>query len=398
MALTDTAIKQAKPSEKARRLFDALGLYLEISPAGGKWWRLKYRIDGKEKRLSLGTYPAVTLVQARRTRDEARALLANGVDPSTDRKETKRQASVAANDSFEAVAREWHKSWSATRTPKHAAQVIQRLEVDVFPEIGPVPVKKVTAPMLLAIAKKVEARGANDLARRAFQNAGQVLRYAVGHGLVDQNVAAQVRPGDVLQPVKERHFARLDARDIPELLAKIDAYDGYPRTRMALRLIALTFVRTSELINAEWAEFDLKAKLWRIPPERMKANLPHIVPLSRQSIEVIEAIRESGSRGDVLFPGERDHERCMSNNTILGALYRMGYRGRMTGHGFRGVASTILHEQGHRHDLIELQLAHQERDKISAAYNFATYLPQRAEMMQSWADHLDSLRAMSMPE
>ena len=176
MALTDTAIKQAKPSEKARRLFDALGLYLEISPAGGKWWRLKYRIDGKEKRLSLGTYPAVTLVQARRTRDEARALLANGVDPSTDRKETKRQASVAANDSFEAVAREWHKSWSATRTPKHAAQVIQRLEVDVFPEIGAVAVKKVTAPMLLAIAKKVEARGANDLARRAFQNAGQVLR------------------------------------------------------------------------------------------------------------------------------------------------------------------------------------------------------------------------------
>jgi integrase len=206
-------------------------------------------------------------------------------------------------------------------------------------------------------------------------------------------VAAQVKPGDVLQPKQERHFSRLDARDIPELLARIDAYDGYPRTRLAMRLMTLTFVRTSELIGARWEEFDFKAKLWRIPEERMKARDPHIVPLARQTLKVLDEIRDTGALGEVLFPGERDHERCMSNNTILFALYRMGYRGRMTGHGFRGVASTILHEQGHRHDLIELQLAHQERDKVSAAYNFATYIPQRAEMMQAWADHLDEMRA-----
>lgn len=392
MPLTDTAIKQAKPAEKARKLSDAQGLYLEVSPAGGKWWRLKYRIAGKEKRLSLGTYPDVSLQAARRARDEARELIAQGIDPSAERKEAKRQAAVAANDSFEAVAMEWHKNWKTSRTEKHAGQVLQRLEADILPSIGALPISKVTAPMLLEIAKKVEARGAHDLARRAFQVAGQVLRYAVGHGLIEQNVAAQVKPGDVLLPKKERHFARLDVRDIPELLRKIDVYDGYPRTRLALQFITLTFVRTTELIEARWDEFDLKAKLWRIPEERMKARMPHIVPLSRQSLQVLEEIRSTGATGDVLFPGERDHERCMSNNTILGALYRMGYRGRMTGHGFRGVASTILHEQGHRHDLIELQLAHQERDKVSAAYNFATYIPQRAEMMQAWADHLDELR------
>ena len=393
MPLTDTAIKQAKPGEKTRKISDSLGLYLEVAPSGGKWWRLKYRIAGKEKRLSLGTYPDVSLQAARRARDEAREVIAQGIDPSAERKEAKRQAAVAANDSFEAVAREWHKNWKTSRTEKHAGQVLQRLEADIFPSIGTLPISKVTAPMLLDLAKKVEARGAHDLARRAFQVAGQVLRYAVGHGLIEQNVAAQVKPGDVLKPKKERHFARLDVRDIPELLIRIDAYDGYPRTRLALRLMTLTFVRTTELIEARWDEFDLKAKLWRIPEERMKARMPHIVPLSRQTLQVLEEIRDTGAVGEVLFPGERDHERCMSNNTILGALYRMGYRGRMTGHGFRGVASTILHEQGHRHDLIELQLAHQERDKVSAAYNFATYLPQRAEMMQAWADHVDTLRA-----
>lgn len=391
MPLTDTAIKNAKASDKPRRLFDANGLYLEVAPSGGKWWRYKYRFAGKEKRLSLGTYPEVSLKEARDRRDEARKLIADGIDPSAERKAAKLRIAAAPNDSFEAVAREWWKAWSTTRTPKHADQVLRRMETDIFPEIGSLSVTKIKAPMLLAMAKKVEQRGANDLARRAFQNAGQVLRYAVGHGLIEHNPAASVRPSDVLKPKVERNLARVDPRDVPELLRKIDVYDGHPRTRIALQLMALTFVRTSELINARWDEFDLDAKQWRIPAERMKMKTPHIVPLSRQGLQLLDALKPM-TRGQWLFPGERDHDKPMSNNTILYALYRMGYHSRMTGHGFRGVASTILHELGHRHDLIEIQLAHQERNKVSAAYNHAQYVAQRSVMMQDWADHLDVLR------
>ena len=391
MPLTDTAVKNAKPGVKPVKIFDAHGLYLEVSPSGGKWWRLKYRIGGKEKRLSLGIYPETSLKMAREKREAARALLAEGHDPSEVRKATKARQAAAADDAFETIAREWWKNWATTRTARHADQVLKRLEADVFPAIGALPVGKINAPMLLAMAKKVEARGANDLARRAYQVAGQVLRYAVGHGFIDHNPAASVRPGDVLKPKVTRNLARLDPREVPELLRKIDAYDGHARTRLAMRLMALTFVRTSELIGARWDEFDLEAKQWRIPAERMKMKTPHIIPLSRQTLALLDELRPLGN-GGLLFPGERDHEKPMSNNTILFALYRMGYHSRMTGHGFRGVASTILHELGHRHDLIELQLAHQERNKVSAAYNHATYLPQRAKMMQAWADHIDVLR------
>lgn len=391
MPLTDTALRNAKPSPKTRKLFDGNGLYLEITPTGSRWWRLKYRIAGKEKRLSLGTYPDVSLKLARERREAARALIANGVDPSEERKSAKARQSAAANDSFEIIAREWWKNWSTTRSSKHAQQVLRRMEVDLFPEIGALSVTKIKAPMLLAMAKKIEARGANDLARRAFQVAGQVLRYAVGHGFIEHNPSTSVRPGDVLKPKIERNLARLDPREVPELLRKIDVYEGHIRTRMAMQLMALTFVRTSELIGARWEEFDLEAKQWRIPAERMKMKTPHIVPLSRQSMKVLEKLKPL-SGGVLLFPGERDHEKPMSNNTILYALYRMGYHSRMTGHGFRGVASTILHEIGQRHDLIEIQLAHQERNRVSAAYNHAQYVSQRAVMMQAWADHLDAIR------
>ncbi len=392
MALTDAAIKNAKPGPKPLKLFDGGGMYLEVAPSGGKWWRLKYRHEGKEKRLSLGTYPETGLKAAREKADAARALLAGGRDPSEARKAEKARKAAAADDSFEVVARQWWASWSTTRTKKHADQVLRRLESDVFPEIGALPVSKIKAPMLLALSKKVEKRGANDLARRAFQVAGQVLRYAVGHGLIEFNPATSVRPSDVLKPKVERNLARLEPPEVPELLRKIDAYDGYPRTRLAIQLMALTFVRTSELIAARWSEFDLEAKQWRIPAERMKMKAPHIVPLSTQAVALLKALQEMDTGAELLFPGERDHQKPMSNNTILFALYRMGYHGRMTGHGFRGVASTILHELGQRHDLIEIQLAHQERNKVSAAYNHAKYVPQRAVMMQAWADHLDALR------
>lgn len=392
MALTDTAIRNAKPAAKPVKMFDGGGLYLLVQPTGGKLWRHKYRFGGTEKLLSLGAYPQIGLKDARARRDEARELLAKGVDPAQVRKDEKQARAVAASNAFEAVARAWWEQWSPTRSAKHADQVLRRLETDVFPEIGSTPVSAITAPQLLAVSLKIEKRGAIDIAKRAYQTCGQVLRYAVAHGLAERNPATDVKPGDALKSARKENYARVDVKEVPELLRRIYTYDGSPYTCSALRIMALTFVRTSELIGARWDELDLEAAEWRIPAERMKMKTPHIVPLSKQAVAELHELGKLRAGRDLLFPGERDHAKPMSNNTILFALYRMGYHSRMTGHGFRGIASTILHELGHRHDLIELQLAHQERNQVSAAYNHATYLPQRRKMMQAWADHLDALR------
>jgi integrase len=394
MPLTDAACRSAKcPQDKPRARFaDSLGLYLEVLPAGGKYWRLKYRHGGKEKRLGLGVYPKVSLAEARKARDQAREHTAAGRDPSQLRQEQKRAQAASFGSSFEAVARAWHANWKEARSPRHADYVIRRLEADVFPELGAVPVAEITAARLVRMAKKIEGRGALDIARRAMQTCGQVLRYAVAHDLAERNPAADIKPSDVLKSRTKENYARLDVKELPELLRKMHAYQGTPYTRFAVQLMALTFVRTGELIGATWDEFDLDASEWRIPARRMKMRTPHVVPLSRQAVDLLRCLHELRRLSPLLFPGERDHEKPMSNNTILGALKRMGYRGRMTGHGFRGIASTALHEQGWRHDLIELQLAHQERDDISAAYNWATYLPERRKMMQAWADYLDAMR------
>lgn len=395
MPLTEVLCKGAAcPGDRPRlRLADAGGLYLEVHPAGGKHWRWKYRYAGKEKRLSLGTYPSVTLAKARLARDAARRTLADGNDPVQAKSDAKLAQRLRLGTSFEAVARAWFEDWKGPRSPRHADYVLRRLESDVFPVLGRKPVGEVTAPQLLAMAKRIESRGAIDIAKRALQTCGQILRYAVAHGQLERNPAADVKPSDALKPRRKTNYARLDAKEVPTLLRKIDAYQGTPTTRLAMMLMALTFVRTGELIGARWGEFDLEGAEWRIPPERMKMRTPHIVPLSRQAVEVLATLKEQ-RRGvtDLLFPGERDHEKPMSNNTILKALERMGYKGRMTGHGFRGIASTVLHELGHRHDVIELQLAHLERNSVSAAYNHATYLKERRELMQAWADHLDRLR------
>jgi len=392
MPLTDTAIRAAKPAEKPRKLFDGEGLYLEIAPSGGKWWRLKYRWVGREKRLSLGTYPEVTLLEARRRRDDAKRTLAEGADPSAERQSQKMAANAAAGNTFETVARAWHVSWKRTRTQKHAAQVLRRLELDVFPKLGSMPITSIKAPDLVAMAKAVEKRGAHDLARRAIQISGQVFRYAIGHGLAEHNPARDIEPSDVLQPVVEHNYARVAPERLPVLLQAINRYDGHERTRLALHLMSLAFLRTSELIGARWREFDLDGQRWTVPAGRMKMPTPHIVPLARQAVEVLRSLKDAGTGDELLFPGNTDHEKPISNNTLLFALYRMGFKGEMTGHGFRGVASTALHEMGMEHAHIELQLAHQERDRVSAAYNYAKYLPQRAKMMQAWADHLDTVR------
>lgn len=399
MALTDTACKNAKcaPDRVRERLADSGGLYLEVVPSGGKHWRWKYRFGGKEKRLAIGAYPGVSLAQARRARDDARDVLHAGTDPVQSKKDAKSAKRLAHGTTFEAVARAWFEHWRGPaadqhKSERHSDYVLRRLESDVFPELGKRPVSEVTAPHLLAMAKKIESRGALDIAKRALQTCGQVFRYAVAHGIIERNPAADVKPADALMPRKKKNYARIDAKELPELLRKMRSYKGSPYTRLALELIALTFVRTSELIEAPWSEFDLDAAEWRIPAERMKMDSPHIVPLPRQAVDLLRSLYEIRGLSGLLFQGERDHEKPMSNNTILGALKRMGYAGRMTGHGFRGVASTILHEQGFDHMHIELQLAHQERNAVSAAYNFATYLPQRRKMMQAYADHLDELR------
>lgn len=371
---------------------DGQGLYLEVTEAGGKYWRMKYRHGGKEKRLALGVYPDVSLAHARKARDQARESLAKGDDPAQLKREAKLTRAMNDANTFELVARQWHAHWKGPKSPRHVDYVLRRLEADVFPALGGRPVASVTAPALLAMAKGIEARGAVDIAKRSLQTCGQIMRYAVAHGLIERNPAADVKPSDALKPQKKENYARLDAKEMPELLRKIEAYQGTPHTRLAMKLMALTFVRTGELIAARWDEFDIEARQWRIPAERMKMKTPHIVPLAPQAVEVLQILQTASNGRALLFPGERDHEKPMSNNTILKALERMGYKGRMTGHGFRGMASTMLHEQGHAHHLIELQLAHQERDQVSAAYNHALYLADRAAMMAAWADTLDKLR------
>jgi len=379
--LTDTQVRSAKPGERPRRIADQRGLYLQVDPRGGRYWRFNYRFKGKQKTLALGVYPDVSLAKARLRLSEARELLADGIDPSVRKKEV--------GKTFEAVAREWHARWSAHLHGRYADYVLKRLEDDVFPSIGGLAPAEISTSAFRDVVTKIEARGALEIARRVLQKCGQIMRYAVAHDYATRNPVVDVRPSDILRPRKRRHYPRVDAKELPTLLNAIDTYVGSEHTRLALKLMALTFVRTSELIGARWVEFDLVVSRWEIPAERMKMKTPHVVPLSRQAISVLGQLRAISFSRDLVFPGDVNPEKPMSGNTILFALYRMGYRGRMTGHGFRGVASTILHEQAWPHAHIELQLAHQERDAISAAYNHALYLEPRAKMMQAWADYLD---------
>jgi integrase len=393
MKLTDPVIKAAKPQEKAYPLADGEGLVLHVQPSGAKWWRFRYRFAGKAQMLSLGVYPDISLKAARLERDRLKDLVKKGINPSQNRQEEKLAAKLVIENSFETVARLWWADWKPARTQHYTRNVMTRLEADIFPAIGAKPVTEITAPLLLMVVKKIEARGALDIAKRALQTCGQVMRYAVAHGLAERNPAADVKPSDVLKAHKKTNYARLGVKELPELLRKIDEYDGQPLTRLALQLMSRTFVRTGELIGARWEEFDLSARMWRIPAERMKMKTEHLVPLSDQSLQILEALHKLSGHRPLLFPSERGEGKSMSNNTILYALYRMGYHSRMTGHGFRGIASTILHEQGYNHEHIELQLAHMPRSAVSASYNHALYLEQRISMMQQWSNYLDSIKA-----
>jgi integrase len=396
--LSDTAVRKATPKPIAYRLTDGRGLFLLVTPSGGKLWRWKYRHLGSEKLMSFGGYPDVSLLDARERHSAARRVLASGTDPMEQRKAQKVAARLGDTSSFRAVALLWFEHWRADKSAQHVKTTGRRLEADVFPRLGTRPIDEIEAPELVQMAKAIEARGVGDLARRLLETAGQIFRYAIAHGHAKRNPAADIRPGDVLKPTRSVNLARVDAKELPALLKGIEVYRGKVTTRLALKLMALTFVRTSELIGARWDEFDLDVRgrmgeidtaglRWNIPAERMKMKTPHIVPLSTQALEVLELLRSVTGGGELLFPGE--HQGTMSKNTILEALNRMGYGGVMTGHGFRGLASTLLHEQGWSHDWIELQLAHAPRNAVSAAYNHALYLEGRAKMMQAWGDFLE---------
>lgn len=390
MPLSDTAVRSAKSRDRAYKLTDERGLHLHVTAQGSKLWRWAYRFDGKQKLMALGQYPDVSLAQAREGREAARKLLASGTDPMAQRKADKVARRLAVEHSFAAIARIWWESWKSARSASHVDYVWRRLEADVIPAIGARPIAEIEAPELVAMMKAIERRGALDIAKRALQTTSQIFRYAVAHGMATRNPAADIRPSDVLATRKKENYARIEAKELPALLRKIEMYQGAPTTRAAIKLMAMTFVRTSELIGARWDEFDLTHRRWDIPAERMKMKTPHIVPLSTQAVNLLRSLHTLTGHSALLFPGERDHEKPMSNNTILGALDRMGYKGRMTGHGFRGIASTLLHEQGWPHEHIELQLAHQERNRVSASYNHALYLQARAKMMQAWSDFLDT--------
>jgi integrase len=389
MGLSDTAIKHARSAEKPYKLTDGKGLFLLVAPSGGKLWRWKYRFEGKEKLMPLGAYPDVSLAEACRRHAEARTLLASGSDPMAERKAEKETVAQTSENPFSEIAALWFEHWRVNKSSRHVDATRRRLEANVYPMIGDKPIALIEPPELVAMVKAIEARGACDLAKRALETAGQVFRYAVAHGYTRRNPVAEFKPSDVLRPTRKVNLARVDASELPALLRAIEVYRGKVVTRLAMKLLALTFVRTCELIGARWVEFDCEARRWNIPGVRVKMNTPHIVPLSRQTIEVLEMLKTVTGAGDLLFPGNRDPGKPMSNNTILLALDRMGYRGRQTGHGFRGLASTILHEQGYNHEHIELQLAHAPRNAVSAAYNHALYLEPRVRMMQGWADFLE---------
>ncbi|MGA9667212.1 MAG: integrase arm-type DNA-binding domain-containing protein [Gallionella sp.] len=394
MTLTDTAIKNAKPGAKPVKMFDERGLFLIVAPSGGKWWRLKYRFDGKEKQISLGIYPDVSLKDARQRRDDARKLLANSIDPGENRKAVKATKTERAANSFEVTAREWFSKKSKGWAASNADKIIKRLENDAFPWLGTRPITEITPPELLKVLRRIEERGAVESAHRLRNYCSSIFRYAIATGRAERDASADLR-GALPPSVTQHRAAITDPKAIGELLRAIDGYQGSFVTKCALRLAPLVFVRPGELRKAEWAEIDLDKAEWNIPAERMKMRDPHLVPLSTQAIEILRELHAMTGGGRYVFPGARTNGRPMSDNAVLAALRRMGYaKDEMSGHGFRAMARTILDEVlGVRPDFIEHQLAHAVRDPNGRAYNRTAHLAERRKMMQQWADYLDKLKA-----
>ena len=395
MKLTDTFLRGIEATGKAQKHPDGGGLYLYISPTGGKLWRMDYRFDGKRKTLSIGAYPTVSLADARGKRQEAKVQIVQGIDPCGHKQAVKASVRAENTNSYETVMREWYAKYSPGWARSNSVRTLNRQEKDIFPLLGAKPINQITAPELLAALRRIEARGAIDTAHRTLQDCSRIFRYAIATGRAERDTAADLR--GALPPARSTNFASIkELQVIGALLRDIDAYTGNLIVRAALRMVPYVFVRPGELRWAEWSEFDLGGAEWRIPATKMKMRQVHIVPLARQVVDILEDLQQYTGGGRFLFPSMRANSAPISDMTLLAGLRRLGYtKEQMTVHGFRSMASTLLNEQGYRRDWIERQLAHGERNSIRAAYNYAEYLPERRKMMSEWAVYLDHLRQIS---
>lgn len=396
MKLNEIKCKNAKhtnpSSNSPKKLADGHGLYLYVMPNGAKYWRFIYRFNGQQKLQALGVYPEISLKEARNLRSVSRKMIAEGKDPQLEKKKLKAMAAQDNANTFKVVTEEWYENRKGRWKPRYADEVIKRLREDIFPQIGDLPIKEIEPPLILQTVRKIENRGAYDLAKRQLQKCGEIFRYAIATGRLNNDPT--YRLSEALKPVKKSHYAALDPSELPEFLKDLNSNKArlYPTTINAMRLMLLTFVRTTELIQSTWDEIDFEKKIWRIPAERMKMGKEHLVPLADQTIEILKEQKEIAGKWPHLFPSPNKPRQSISNNTILVALKRMGYQGRMTGHGFRALAmSTIKQELGYRHEVADRQLAHVQKSKIDRAYDRAQFLDERTKMMQEWADYIDEV-------
>ncbi|EII8417028.1 tyrosine-type recombinase/integrase [Escherichia coli] len=388
MKLNARQVDAAKPREKAYKLADGAGLYLEVVPSGSRYWRMKYRFNGKEKRMAFGVYPAVSLAQARALRDDAKKKLAEGIDPSLAKKEEKLVRDVQLNNTFQAVALEWHGTKVSRWSEGYASDIIEAFNKDIFPYIGQQPVNEIKPLVLLNVLRRIESRGATEKAKKVRQRCSEVFRYAIVTGRAEYNPAADLT--SAMSGHESKHYPFLTVEELPDFFKALAGYAGSPLVVLAARLLILTGVRTGELRGAFWSEFDLEKAVWEIPAERMKMKRPHLVPLSTQALEIVQQLKVMSGQYPLVFPGRNDPRKTMSEASINQVFKRIGYTGRVTGHGFRHTMSTILHEEGFNTAWIETQLAHVDKNAIRGTYNHALYLEGRREMMQWYADYINA--------
>ncbi|HBL5319811.1 TPA: tyrosine-type recombinase/integrase [Enterobacter hormaechei] len=389
MKLNARQVDAAKPREKAYKLADGAGLYLEVVPSGSRYWRMKYRFNGKEKRLAFGVYPAVSLSQARALRDDAKKKLAEGIDPSFAKKEEKLVRDVQLNNTFQSVALEWHGTKVSRWSEGYASDIIEAFNKDIFPYIGQLPVNEVKPLVLLNVLRRMESRGATEKAKKVRQRCSEVFRYAIVTGRAEYNPAADLT--SAMSGHESKHYPFLTVKELPDFFKALSDYTGSPLVVLAARLLILTGVRTGELRGAFWSEFDLEKAVWEIPAERMKMKRPHLVPLSTQALEIVQQLKVMSGQYPLVFPGRNDPRKTMSEASINQVFKRIGYTGKVTGHGFRHTMSTILHEEGFNTAWIETQLAHVDKNAIRGTYNHALYLEGRRKMMQWYGNYLQQL-------
>ncbi|EIY1064857.1 tyrosine-type recombinase/integrase [Escherichia coli] len=394
MKLNARQVDAAKPREKAYKLADGAGLYLEVVPSGSRYWRMKYRFNGKEKRMAFGVYPAVSLAQARALRDEAKKKLAEGIDPSFAKKEEKLVRDVQLNNTFQAVALEWHGTKVSRWSEGYASDILEAFNKDIFPYIGQQPVNEIKPLVLLNVLRRMENRGATEKAKKVRQRCSEVFRYAIVTGRAEYNPAADLT--SAMSGHESKHYPFLTVEELPDFFKALTGYTGSPLVVLAAHLLILTGVRTGELRGAFWSEFDLEKAVWEIPAERMKMKRPHLVPLSTQALEIVQQLKVMSGQYPLVFPGRNDPRKTMSEASINQVFKRIGYTGKVTGHGFRHTMSTVLHEEGFNTAWIETQLAHVDKNAIRGTYNHAQYLEGRRDMMQWYANYIKGLFVTSV--